>query len=131
MSGTQRIVNERVRQTQVEKFTDAADDHYVDNELLRAAKCYLDYAQWQYLCPRRAADEFPRNRLLAWPWDTSWWKPVNSIRALEKAGALIAAEIDRLERSQKANNTQSGQPHPENVSSAHNAPDNAPALPDA
>lgn len=33
-----------------------------------------------------------------WPWDEEWWKPsLDPIRNLEKAGALIAAEIDRLE----------------------------------
>ncbi len=46
-----------------------------------------------------------------WPWDPKWWKPLyndeedqtpdeidNRIRELTKAGALIAAEIDRLQR---------------------------------
>jgi hypothetical protein len=35
-----------------------------------------------------------------WPWDREWWKPTpnNRIRELAKAGALIAAEIDRLQR---------------------------------
>jgi hypothetical protein len=35
-----------------------------------------------------------------WPWEQpDWWKPSdNPIRNLEKAGALIAAEIDRLIR---------------------------------
>ena len=36
-----------------------------------------------------------------WPssWNTSWWKPsADPIRNLVKAGALIAAEIDRLQR---------------------------------
>lgn len=33
-----------------------------------------------------------------WPWGTQSFKPTNSIRDLTKAGALIAAEIDRLQR---------------------------------
>jgi hypothetical protein len=33
-----------------------------------------------------------------WPWRWEWWKPGNRVRELEKAGALIAAEIDRLSR---------------------------------
>lgn len=34
-----------------------------------------------------------------WPWDVSWWKPsADPERNLVKAGALIAAEIDRLHR---------------------------------
>lgn len=32
-----------------------------------------------------------------WSWDLAWWKPsTDPIRNLVKAGALIAAEIDRL-----------------------------------
>ncbi|MGE0456387.1 MAG: hypothetical protein AB7I13_00015 [Vicinamibacterales bacterium] len=33
-----------------------------------------------------------------WPFDCCDWKPGDRIRELEKAGALIAAEIDRLLR---------------------------------
>ena len=35
-----------------------------------------------------------------WPptWDFSWYKPTTRIRDLVKAGALIAAEIDRHQR---------------------------------
>jgi len=37
----------------------------------------------------------------SWPWDEEWWKPDNdAVRNLAKAGALIAAEIDRLQRLQ-------------------------------
>ena len=34
-----------------------------------------------------------------WPWNLIWWKPTpnDRIRELVKAGALIAAEIDRLQ----------------------------------
>jgi hypothetical protein len=34
----------------------------------------------------------------AWPWDGEWWKPNynDPVRNLVKAGALIAAEIDRV-----------------------------------
>ena len=33
-----------------------------------------------------------------WPWAKKWWKPSDDpVRNLVKAGALIAAEIDRLE----------------------------------
>jgi hypothetical protein len=37
-----------------------------------------------------------------WPWSKKWWKPSSDpIRNLVKAGALIAAEIDRLQRAKK------------------------------
>lgn len=35
-----------------------------------------------------------------WPWDESWWKPTNRRRDLVKAGALILAEIERLDRAE-------------------------------
>jgi hypothetical protein len=31
----------------------------------------------------------------------TWWKPSTPVRNLEKAGALIAAEIDRLRAGQE------------------------------
>ena len=35
---------------------------------------------------------------IMWPWEANWWKPTpeDRIKELAKAGALIAAEIDRL-----------------------------------
>lgn len=37
--------------------------------------------------------------LFPWPWATDWWKPSDDpITNLVRAGALIAAEIDRLLR---------------------------------
>lgn len=39
-----------------------------------------------------------------WPWHPKWWKPTpdDRIRELAKAGALIAAEIDRLQRMERS-----------------------------
>jgi hypothetical protein len=39
-----------------------------------------------------------------WPWEASWWKPsqTDRIKELAKAGALIAAEIDRLKNASSA-----------------------------
>lgn len=39
---------------------------------------------------------------MMWPFSQEWWKPTpdDRIRELAKAGALIAAEIDRLQRMQ-------------------------------
>jgi hypothetical protein len=40
-----------------------------------------------------------------WPWDKEWWKPSDDpTRNLVKAGALIAAEIDRLQRAKEKEN---------------------------
>ena len=34
-----------------------------------------------------------------WPWSAEWYKPGDPVRTLTKAGALIAAELDRLRRA--------------------------------
>ena len=34
-----------------------------------------------------------------WPWAPEWWKPSSYRRNLIKAGALIIAEIERLDRA--------------------------------
>ena len=39
---------------------------------------------------------------MAWPFDDEWFKPsIDPVRQLTKAGALIAAEIDRLQEKNK------------------------------
>ena len=101
MSGIERIAAERRRQIEVEGWTLEHDDAHGHGEIVGAALCYLNNAgmigDWPDAAPG-----------LDWPWDIAWWKPeprdggritcAASIRMLEKAGALIAAEIDRLER---------------------------------
>ena len=81
--GARRIVRERDRQLAEEGWTAEHDAHWEHGEIARAAACYA----W----PIPAT-------LKRWPWDWKWWKPSphDRIRELEKAGALIAAEIDRL-----------------------------------
>jgi hypothetical protein len=34
-----------------------------------------------------------------WPWSVQWWKPKDRRRDLVRAGALIVAEIERLDRA--------------------------------
>ncbi len=36
-----------------------------------------------------------------WPWSSKWWKPKDRRRDLVRAGALIVAEIKRLERASR------------------------------
>jgi len=90
MTGIERIAAERQRQVDQERWTPGHDATHTLDQLARAAACYA--------MPAR----FRRTRyrgLWAWP---GWWKPTpkNRIRELEKAGALCAAEIDRLLREQ-------------------------------
>lgn len=89
MNGIERIAAERERQVTAEGWTPAHDDAHRLHELLDAARCYINQV---------IVDE-PANPRPFWPWALKGWKPsADPIRNLEKAGALIAAEIDRLLR---------------------------------
>jgi len=90
--GAAMIAAERQRQIAEEGWTAEHDDKHVRGELIQAAVSYLLDHPEAYAS--ECGDEPPDH----WPWDASWWKPSDDpIRNLVKAGALIAAEIDRLE----------------------------------
>lgn len=97
-SGADRIATERVRQTTEEGWTFAHDDQHVDGEMVAAACCYAALARRQTDgTVRSPADSIGAPR--GWPWDQGWWKPSDDpSRNLIKAGALLAAELDRLQR---------------------------------
>lgn len=89
-TGIELIAAERQRQVTVEGWTPEHDDEHMASEMARAAACY-------------ALPDGYDARYDLWPWDGYWWKPApcNRIHELAKAGALIAAEIDRLTRLQR------------------------------
>lgn len=106
MTGIQRIAAERTRQIEDEKWSTSHDDAHTMGEMIDAAQCYACVASAE--TRGSCAKEWPASMfngfcdsLIEWPWDEKWYKPSdNAIRNLEKAGALIAAEIDRLLRAQ-------------------------------
>nr|WP_174825155.1 hypothetical protein [Ruegeria arenilitoris] len=93
--GAAAIAAERRRQVTEEGFGASHDDDYTGGELAAAAACYA--AHRSDILPEFNAIGFVR---YAWPWDQSWWKPQNPRSDLVRAGALIAAEIDRLDRAE-------------------------------
>jgi hypothetical protein len=96
VNGCQLIHQERNRQIYEEGWTAQHDDEHKYGELAAAASCYAHHANCQV---RRFQPSYIKNRPSDWPWDAEWWKPsAFPIRNLVKAGALIAAEIDRLHR---------------------------------
>lgn len=102
MSGIERIAAERQRQIDVEGYTSEHDDRHVRTELLSAAVAYASLTRDQQLLPK-ASKLVPgmvsHYEWMYWPNNWGEFKPSEDlIRNLEKAGALIAAEIDRLER---------------------------------
>lgn len=93
MNGIESIAAERRRQIEVEGWTPEHDDQHQSGELAEAAACYARAASDpEGLTPFECLPTF-------WPWGREWYKPGNPRRALVKAGALIAAEIDRLDRA--------------------------------
>jgi hypothetical protein len=89
MTGIELIAAERKRQIEEEGWTAEHDSQWEKGELAEAAAAYAIH-------PFQDA-AFINWRKLLWPWDIEWYKPeTDRIHELEKAGALIAAEIDRL-----------------------------------
>lgn len=100
-SGVSLIAAERERQVAQEGWTPEHDDQHRNGELAAAAACY---AQEAHMDATHSHLNMPPN---GWPWEDRWWKPSATpggsrrqaaIRDLVKAGALIAAEIDRIQR---------------------------------
>jgi len=109
-TGIDKIIEERGRQRR--RWPLAHDRAHVGGELLQAARCYLWAAQllsqFQHTRDTDTVDRWLREpvntRLLpevpTWPFETVAWRPGRDAgRCLEKAGALIAAELDRLHPS--------------------------------
>lgn len=86
------VLAERQRQLYVEGFHAARDDQYVKGELGLAASAYACTAS-----PDMHLDWIPGN----WPWGANWYKPKSRRQNMVKAGALILAEIERLDRVEK------------------------------
>ncbi len=93
-TGIELIAEERQRQIDVEGFSKEDDRRYNHGQLATAAACYA-------ITPDGTNIGEIIRRL--WPFDMSWFKPAKGkfpesrIRELSKAGALIVAEIDRLQ----------------------------------
>jgi hypothetical protein len=96
--GTDLITIERARQKRSverdgEGWSAEHDAGHDGAELLGAADCYLAFVYGPESSPCFVADDYVEAH---WPWHPSWWRPSDDpVRNLVKAGALIAAEIDR------------------------------------
>jgi hypothetical protein len=88
MTVINEIAAERRRQIEDEGWSSQHDDQHSDAAMARAAACYaLNRSGWDWSSLRQY-----------WPWDCGWWKPKNPRHDLIRAGALIVAEIERLDR---------------------------------
>lgn len=94
MSGIEMIKAERVRLIEVNALTNQfCQANLQQEELIEAAKCYLKGRKCVFI------GHVKNNTPVSWPegLPKSFWQlPPDRISELVKAGALIAAEIDRL-----------------------------------
>lgn len=88
------VLAERQRQISVEGWTLEHDDKAWNGQFARAASAYAKHAGL-FLETGKPSASCPQE----WPWSGQWWKPTVPRRDLVKAGALILAEIERLDRA--------------------------------
>lgn len=105
--GAARIATERQRQIDAEGYSPEHDLHHTSEELAWAAAVYAAPERIFCLNVREGIDsDGVQQGTMTWhePWPHGWQQGTNGasdgvpgrIRDLERAGALIAAEIDRL-----------------------------------
>lgn len=107
MTAIEDIAAERQRQIEAEGWTSEHDDTHSKGEMARAAGIYALIAGAGATDYRNARDGYSLNDYLRavvdhyWPWDRRWFKATTRRRDLVKAGALIVAEIERLDRREE------------------------------
>lgn len=106
MSAIEEIAAERQHQIEKEGWSESHDDSHNRGQLARAAAAYAYTSTINAHTLDQHAQAVsgytPGIRSLVadlWPWDSRWFKPQNRRRDLVRAGALIVAEIERLDRS--------------------------------
>lgn len=124
MNSRENIIDEieleRIRQVQKEGWTEAHDDEHDSGEMAMAAACYADPRNllvWQeaesFAFSGNDGGRGDRQLLkagyyTAWPWSDEWDKREkhDQRRRLIIAGALIVAEIERLDRAEASPDAQ-------------------------
>jgi hypothetical protein len=99
-SGIDLIAEERERQIEVEGWTAQHDqDEHGEGQLAEAAAYYAFTEEQREWTDNVLASTNSGLGSSVWPWEPKWFKPTpdDRIKELTKAGALIAAEIDRLQ----------------------------------
>ncbi len=100
------IAAERQRQIDEEGWKLGHDDKHDRGQMACAAACYAFIGSiGESIARARLIQSAGRNHYgiasvisMMWPWGLDWWKPTSPRRDLVKAGALIVAEIERLDR---------------------------------
>lgn len=105
MNAIADIEAERARQIKQEGWSAEHDDYHTQGEIARAAAAYAlgasyllyDRQRRDFLGEWWCGEHSPVRKL--WPWEWQWFKPTDNRRDLVKAGALIVAEIERIDRA--------------------------------
>lgn len=93
MNGIEHIQQEREKQITKHGYTPEHDSEYKNKELMLGALSYLNTAIYG---PGPGSED--------WPFSMEYFKPgTNVLETLSKAGAFIAAEIDRINYVEKKN----------------------------
>ncbi len=88
------VLAERQRQIEVEGWTPEHDDMNGDGQMAVAAGYYA------LACGYPHERDIGRGQVPSyWPWEPSWWKPRTKRENLVRSGALVLAEIERLDRA--------------------------------
>jgi hypothetical protein len=108
----QDVLAERKRQIEEEGWDVAHDDEHADNSMAHAAACYAAHDAMATQGRKAQVDVAIRGECptwrektirvpMCWPssWHSDWWKPKDRRSDLIRAGALILAEIERLDRA--------------------------------
>lgn len=85
-TGCQLIAEERDKQVIQHGYTISNDKSHRNKELLYGALAYLNAAIYGTSVGKEN-----------WPFENKYWHPEGYIDCLKKAGAFIAAELDRLQ----------------------------------
>lgn len=95
-TGAALIHLERERQIKKEGWTPEHDAQHTSFELINAACAYLVISREREFNHPEIPDQLDTHlAAVLWPWNEEYFKPQSSLRNLIRAGALIAAEIDR------------------------------------
>lgn len=109
--GAKDVLAERQRQINAEGWTPEHDDEHADGDLALAAACYALPEIHREVFPRKDPRNVGRSAgesiivyddvlcPILWPWHGDGWKPKDRRTDLVKAGALILAEIERIDRA--------------------------------
>jgi len=99
-TGADMIAVERAGQQFGHGYSHEHDDQWTGGELIEAACAYGTSAEASYFSETVTFKDIISGRPpTCWPWKKDQWKRSSTpIGDLVKAGALIAAEIDRLKR---------------------------------